>query len=471
MTDKLESLKPYYDAVAACNRCGFCTSYCPTYNATGIEALSPRGRNQMFRALIEGSLADPAAAARSIETCVLCGECTSVCFSEVPVADLMIQARHALNELRGIPLPLKFILRRILPFPRRYAFILRLSFIGKRLGVSALLRGLGVLDAVAPALAAADRLLSRAPGRFLKDRRDVRPYTDAGFKDKKHDVLRAQKKINDLKKKGAAIPRDLAARAIAYPERPKTALLTACGSQYLRPATGGATAALLRMLNIDFIVPDLLCCGLPAASYGVLEQVRHHAKENIKVIESGRYDTLVLDDSSCAAHFKGYGAYFPGDAEWRDRARAVEAKMNDASEFFVARGLADALGKSRWSGKVAFHDPCKAQYGQKIIAAPRALLSAIPRLELVDVAEADQCCGGGGTFSLAHPDLSQGMLARKIDNLAAAGASTIVTSSESCRLQLEFGARTKKLKVRVVHLNEFLVEALRSVSMEKSSRG
>src|SRR5882672_5767277 len=95
----LDILKKSEEAVAACNRCGFCTSYCPTYNATGNEAQSPRGRNQTVRALIEGGIKNPAEAKEIIDTCLLCGECTSVCFSEVPTAQIMVQARHYINQM------------------------------------------------------------------------------------------------------------------------------------------------------------------------------------------------------------------------------------------------------------------------------------------------------------------------------------------------------------------------------------
>src|SRR4051812_6890381 len=98
-----EALKKYEDVAASCNRCGFCTSYCPTYLATGSETQSPRGRNQTFRALLEGKLKNPSEAVDSIDTCLLCGECTSVCFSEVPTAQLMLQARDYINKMNGVP--------------------------------------------------------------------------------------------------------------------------------------------------------------------------------------------------------------------------------------------------------------------------------------------------------------------------------------------------------------------------------
>src|SRR4051812_2364895 len=68
--------KARYEETLHCNRCGFCTSFCPTYLATGDEALSPRGRNQALRALFEGRLQDPADAKRSFDTCLQCGICT-----------------------------------------------------------------------------------------------------------------------------------------------------------------------------------------------------------------------------------------------------------------------------------------------------------------------------------------------------------------------------------------------------------
>ena len=109
----LEELKKFEDVVAACNRCGFCTSYCPTYKASGSEAQSPRGRNQLFRALLEGKIKNPSDALESFDSCLLCGECTSVCFSEVPTAQLMMQARQYIHQTKGLPRGYKFFFEKI----------------------------------------------------------------------------------------------------------------------------------------------------------------------------------------------------------------------------------------------------------------------------------------------------------------------------------------------------------------------
>jgi glycolate oxidase iron-sulfur subunit len=142
----LKDLMKYEEVVAACNRCGFCTSYCPTYKATGNESLSPRGRNQLVRALIEGKVWDASQAKESIETCLLCGECTSVCFSEVPTAKLMVAARNFINRSKGVPRPLRFVLEHLLPHPHRLSLLLRFAFIAKAAGLSWIARATGILN-------------------------------------------------------------------------------------------------------------------------------------------------------------------------------------------------------------------------------------------------------------------------------------------------------------------------------------
>jgi glycolate oxidase iron-sulfur subunit len=101
-----DSLSPQDQALYAdtlhCNRCGFCTSSCPTYIETGNEAFSPRGRNQAFRALLEGRLENPADAKAVFSSCHQCGICTSVCFSQVPTASLMAAAKEKILELEGV---------------------------------------------------------------------------------------------------------------------------------------------------------------------------------------------------------------------------------------------------------------------------------------------------------------------------------------------------------------------------------
>jgi glycolate oxidase iron-sulfur subunit len=453
-------LKNYYDTAAACNRCGFCTSSCPTYIATGEEGMSPRGRNQTFRALIEGKITDPLAAQRIVDSCLLCNECTTVCFSEVPTAHLMVLAREEINKKKGLDKGFKFFLEKILPYPNRMKWVMKAGFLAKKLGLSSILRKLGLLQKVAPVLAAGDSLLKDAPLIFLFDREESKRHLEESLRAEDQLKLEAEHKIEQMRKNNDTVPENLLRQAGAL-RRPKIAYVPVCGSQYLRPSIGVATLQLCEKLKLDFVVPKFSCCGLPAASSGALDQVRELAKANILRVERGNYESLLIDDNSCSSHFKDYPKYFQGDREWLSRSQAVAGKVRDIASFLLHRGLTDQLKKITWNGgPVAYHDPCKAQHAQKIIDSPRELLSAIKKLTLVPVTEADQCCGGGGTYSLLHPELSGDVLARKIKHIEASGCRLLVTASASCWLQLSSGLLKAGSTIEVLHLSEFLIRAI-----------
>jgi glycolate oxidase iron-sulfur subunit len=439
----LKDFKKFEDIVASCNRCGFCTSYCPTYVATGKEGHSPRGRNQAFRALLEGKLTDPAQASEIFDTCLLCGECTSVCFSEVPTAQLMMHARHLVNRAHGVPKGLSFILDRILPNPRLLSWLLKAAFLGKRLGLSWALRRTGLLARFSPELAAADEMVDKAPVRFLMD------------------TSLAQKRSVDVQRHEALRVGQGGATAGSKVQRPTIAYFPACGTQYLRPGVGQATLRLFERLKINYVVADTVCCGLPAASYGVMEKVHSFAQTNIAKFDFGQYESIVVDDSSCTAHLKEYSRLLQSVPAWLPRAHDTSQKVRELSTFFLQKGMAEELKKAAWrGGPVAYHDPCKAQYAQGVTQPPRQLLGSIRGLDLKPINDADQCCGGGGTYAFAHADLSREVLKSKVKNIMASGCKTLVTSSASCLTQMAFGLRQAGSKIEVLHLSEFLLRAL-----------
>lgn len=443
---ELAALKKFEEAAAACNRCGFCTSYCPTYNATGNEAHSPRGRNQLVRALMEGKIKDVAQVVESVDSCLLCGECTSVCFSEVPTAQLMMQARNYIRQVSATPATLNFFLKNILPNPHWLAWILKLSFLGKKLGIAWLLKKAGVLGRMAPMLAAADELVASVPFKFLLDYSSVKIF--------QQQIMLEIAQANARKGSASHSP-------VSASLRPKIAYVPVCGSQYLRPSIGLATINLFKKLKIEFVIPEAGCCGLPAASIGAFEEARSMAQSNISRFEQGHFESVVVDDTSCATHLKDLPKIFQDDVVWLRQAHELAQKVRDLSTTLIQKGLKDHLKLAGWGGgPVAFHDPCKAQYTLRLTHPPRELLSAIPNLKLVPVAEADQCCGGAGGYSFMRPEMSQAVLAAKAKNLAASGCSIVVTSSASCLTQLAFGLRKKDPQIQVLHLTEFLVRAL-----------
>jgi glycolate oxidase iron-sulfur subunit len=133
------------DAAAQCSRCGYCEQACPTYVATGREAQSPRGRNQIVKLMLAGKLDDPKAAEEALSTCLLCGACVTACYAKVSVPDIVLEGRRA---LRGkTPWMVRVVSRLLISSPGTLAVLLKLGYMAKRLGLSAsarpVLRALG----------------------------------------------------------------------------------------------------------------------------------------------------------------------------------------------------------------------------------------------------------------------------------------------------------------------------------------
>jgi len=158
---------------------------------------------------------------------------------------------------------------------------------------------------------------------------------------------------------------------------------------------------------------------------------------------------------------KEYGWLLKDDPEWSARASAFAAKVKDATEYLGDLGLIEPPGALY--GRVTWDDPCHLLHGQKIREQPRALLAAIPGLDVVPLVEADWCCGSAGTYNVTQPDLARSILERKVANIVRSGADTVVTANPGCLMQIQSGLRHAGSDVRVVHLLDLLDEAYRAV--------
>ena len=110
--------------------------------------------------------------------------------------------------------------------------------------------------------------------------------------------------------------------------------------------------------------------------------------------------------------------------------------------------------------RVGYDDPCHLIHAQGESGAPRNLLSAVPGLDLIEVACADECCGSAGVYNLTQPELSMEILDRKMENVRAADLNLLVTGNPGCLFQLQYGVRRHGLELEVVHIAEFLSRAM-----------
>jgi glycolate oxidase iron-sulfur subunit len=105
---------------------------------------------------------------------------------------------------------------------------------------------------------------------------------------------------------------------------------------------------------------------------------------------------------------------------------------------------------------VTYHDACHLAHGQRVTAAPRALLAKVPGLKLVPLPESDMCCGAAGTYNLEHPEMATSLADRKLDNVASTGAPTCATGNVGCAMHLQSRADARGQRVTVVHPVELL---------------
>ncbi len=243
------------------------------------------------------------------------------------------------------------------------------------------------------------------------------------------------------------------------PGSPGVQFVPTCLAGELRPEVAEAAVTVLRALGFTVQLPRaVLCCGQPALNTGFRPEARRVALHDAR--ELGRTDgPIVLPSGSCA-HTLTHG--------WRELARsdtergqfaAIAARTRELTAFVVERGGLAHL-RMRGIGRVAYHPSCHLLRGLGVDAAPRAVLAAIAGIELVELPDADECCGFGGSFSVDREPISAAMLQRKMDAVEASGADLLTSCDLGCLLHIEGGLRRRGSSVRVVHIAQLMAESL-----------
>ena len=233
-------------------------------------------------------------------------------------------------------------------------------------------------------------------------------------------------------------------------------LFITCLVDSFYPQTGEAIVNILRHLGLTVeSPPDQTCCGQPPFNAGLLMEARPIVEHTIRVFEKTD-GNIVIPSGSCAHMIKhGYPELFQDDPVWLPRAQAIGNRVYEFTEYLVDQlGVTD-LG-AHWDGILTYHPSCHTLRGLYIDRQPRALLAHVKGATLVDLPEADSCCGFGGIFSIEHPELSSEWLKRKISNLEKTQAPTLVVTEAGCLMHLAGGLHRQKKKQRVVHIAEIL---------------
>jgi glycolate oxidase iron-sulfur subunit len=247
------------------------------------------------------------------------------------------------------------------------------------------------------------------------------------------------------------VPRD--------PVAPRVALLRGCVQRWLFAPVNLAT---VRVLEMNGCKVDLAegqgCCGALHAHGGDLETARALARRNVDVFSQAGVDFIAVNAVGCGAVMREFGHLLADDPAYAERAKEIAARVRDASELLAARG---PLPGAPVPVTATYDAPCHLQHAQRVTSPPKAVLSAIPGLDLRPLQGEDECCGGAGIYGLTHEELGGRIGRDKADAVERTGADVLVTANPGCAMQIGAWLRLRGSRTRTVHLIELLDESYR----------
>ena len=233
-------------------------------------------------------------------------------------------------------------------------------------------------------------------------------------------------------------------------------LFITCLTDSFFPQTGQSVVDILHRIGIrvDF-AREQTCCGQPQFNAGLRKDARVIAQHTIQVFENAQGD-IVTPSGSCAHHFRhNYLELFEGDSVWYPRAKALSERVFEFTEYLVDKLNVTDVG-AHWNGTLTYHPSCHTLRGINVDKQPRTLLQNVHGATLVDLTNAQECCGFGGVMSVEHPELSAEWLKRKISNLEESQAPVLVVTDAGCLMHIAGGLNRQGKKQRVIHIAEVL---------------
>lgn len=411
------SLRDYENVIRECVKCGVCQAHCPAYRVDRREGSVARGKVALAAALLDGEVGLERQLVEDLSMCLMCGSCVAKCPNKVPTDEIVGAIRREITGDQGLT-----------PLGR---------------GVAALLGSPGLMKLLGKGGAVVSPL-------FLK-------------KVPESSGLRLRFPLTDMRDR--TVPRiafrNLFDRVKEFypgePGKPAIGFFAGCSITYLYPELGEQMVAILRRLGYAVFIPrNQRCCGIPALSTGNGRLMEDLAEGNLRAFAGRPVERIV---TACASCHRGTHEYYAG---MRGEFGGFAEKVVDFSVFLREDGFfarLAAMEKRAARVRVTYHDPCHLKT-QGITREPRELLRALPQVDFVEMADADSCCGLGGTFSANHYAESMQIGARKVPGLQKSGAALVATACPGCIMQLQDIINHAGLKMRAVHILELLAEAV-----------
>jgi len=422
---------PRRELIDDCVHCGFCLPACPTYALGGEEADSPRGRIHLMAQVLDGASL-PGSVTTHVDRCLSCMGCLTACPSGVRY-DELVEATRAQIE-RQVRRPVRERVVRALifglfPHPRRLRVARAMLAAAEATGLRSLLRR----DAVA----------ARLPP-FARAMESIAPP------------------VSRIERLPRRIPAD-------GERRGTVGMLTGCVQNVFFSSVNAATARLLAAEGFEVVVPAAQgCCGALSGHVGREEEAIRYAKSTIDTFEASGVTVIVVNAAGCGSAMKEYGRLLRDELAYAHRASQFSANTRDLSEFLVEMG--PRAQRNPLHTTAVYQDACHLAHAQRIRSQPRALLAAIPGLEVREIAEAELCCGSAGVYNLLQPEAARELGDRKAANVLAADAELLVTANLGCLMQIRAAVKRSGRSITAVHIAEILDASLQGVPVPGTAR-
>src|SRR5262252_8965215 len=236
----------------------------------------------------------------------------------------------------------------------------------------------------------------------------------------------------------------------------RVGLFVTCLVDLMRPSIGFAAVKLLEAAGCEvFVPPTQTCCGQPGYNSGDRRSARALAEKLLAEFEACDY--IVVPSGSCAGMIRvHYPDLFQGEAFMLDRIRSLGGRTYEITDFLVSVARIERV-PGTFSGVVTYHDSCSGLRELGVKRQPRELLAKVPGLVVEAMAECEQCCGFGGTFSIKFGEISAAIAERKCEDIEASGADAVVLGDLGCMLNIEGRLRRRRNDwTKVLHVAEVL---------------
>ncbi len=419
-----------YSVVQQCMHCGMCLPTCPTYDATKLERNSPRGRIALMRSIADGQLEATKTFADEMYFCLGCLACMTACPAGVNYAELFEHARAEAEASGVLRSPKRNLIRRftigwLFMNLSRLRLVGRLLWLWQALGLQTLVRKCGVLKLLPARLREMEAMTPTVQSKLSHQL--IAPVTPAD----------GQRKF-------------------------RVAMLTGCAQDLIFSDVNRDTVEVLARNGCEVVTPPAQsCCGSLHAHNGEWTLAQQLARRSIDQFPPEQFDAIITNAGGCGSHLKHYAKLLADDPVYEKRAHEWDAKVKDIHEWLAQISITPPKAAAP-AQAVTYHESCHLCHGQKVTTQPRALLKSIPGVKLVELPEANWCCGSAGIYNITQPEMADQLLRRKVGHIKATGAQVVATGNPGCLLQVQNGCAREGMAVRVAHPVTLLAEAYRA---------